>query len=868
MPFVHTPIFWLGLGCVSLPVIIHLLNRRRFRIRPWAAMQFLLESLRRNRRRLRIEELILLALRCLAILALAIALARLLARTDLPGSTESHTSVFVLDDSYSMGQKVASASIFRAAADDLVDQIKKLHGKSKVAVLLASASQADPPLFSLDLAENLDPDDLKRRVDSLLPSDKRVSPANVLAKAARIFEGKKGAKRLWLLGDFRATDLQSAGQARALREQFKALTDAGVELVALDYGREPHDNLTIESITLLDRFAVANSEIRIAVTVRNNSPRGASRVRLTGSVRFVGSASADGPDPGPAAVAPGEADTATPLAEQTISSISPGEAETAVFRMKPATSGTAVISVALGDDELDGDNRAHLVTTVRPALRALVVDGRPDSTDPEESESWPYRNALDPNGNGDRGVMAKVVDVDDLGAEDLSEYDVVTLLDVGRLPAVTSRDRKREVFLTLQRLERYVRDGGGLVIYTGQSVNTGFYNGPLHAGGLGLSPYSLSEPLYSPEQEFFRLDPKSVRGEGPMEHFHGVWAFNTDLVRFTAITPADESTGKSVAGDVMPARILARFTNGDRSPAVAIRQFGKGAVVMVYTAAGNMKWSRWTKEGAIYVPAVLDTAFYVARSQIGRAGKQVGRPIVHPLSSRTSALGSLKTPDYPQAPTVALSPQDGFTPSARESLGVLADRMAQLGAPGGTARAEPAAGIAALARAAENVRKALADDNLAAMEEALKQAQEAIKDAPQRNTPAGSLRAEITNRLDAGLGELFGRELRFERTGRSGIYELTVPAAGGRTVFFARNPDPLEGNLAYNGREDLVAAIGEPKDPIPWTYRKRSAAAASADISATTDAREYWLWAMGALLGLLAVEIFLAQRFGHYDLKK
>ena len=63
MPFIHAPIFWLGLGCVSLPIIIHLLNRKRFRIRPWAAMQFLLDSVRKNRRRLRIEEMILLLLK-------------------------------------------------------------------------------------------------------------------------------------------------------------------------------------------------------------------------------------------------------------------------------------------------------------------------------------------------------------------------------------------------------------------------------------------------------------------------------------------------------------------------------------------------------------------------------------------------------------------------------------------------------------------------------------------------------------------------------------------------------------------------------------------------------------------------------------
>ena len=67
MPFLHPAIFWTGLVAVSVPIIIHILNRRRFRIRQWAAMKFLLESIRKNRRRVRIEELILLALRCLVI---------------------------------------------------------------------------------------------------------------------------------------------------------------------------------------------------------------------------------------------------------------------------------------------------------------------------------------------------------------------------------------------------------------------------------------------------------------------------------------------------------------------------------------------------------------------------------------------------------------------------------------------------------------------------------------------------------------------------------------------------------------------------------------------------------------------------------
>ena len=50
-----------GLVAAAGPVIIHLLNRRRFRVVNWAAMDFLLEALQRNRRILQLRDLLLLA---------------------------------------------------------------------------------------------------------------------------------------------------------------------------------------------------------------------------------------------------------------------------------------------------------------------------------------------------------------------------------------------------------------------------------------------------------------------------------------------------------------------------------------------------------------------------------------------------------------------------------------------------------------------------------------------------------------------------------------------------------------------------------------------------------------------------------------
>src|SRR6185437_3584155 len=71
-----TPAFLGALALIGIPLLIHLIRRRKLKIVPWAAMEFLRQSQRKQRRRLRIEELILLLLRMLIVAAAALAFAR------------------------------------------------------------------------------------------------------------------------------------------------------------------------------------------------------------------------------------------------------------------------------------------------------------------------------------------------------------------------------------------------------------------------------------------------------------------------------------------------------------------------------------------------------------------------------------------------------------------------------------------------------------------------------------------------------------------------------------------------------------------------------------------------------------------------
>src|SRR3989442_12798974 len=95
-----------GGALISAPVIIHLINRLRFKRLRWAAMEFLLKSQKRNRRRLIIEQLLLLLLRCLLIALAALLLARFIGFTFGGFEQTGNLHVVVLDDSLSMKDKV------------------------------------------------------------------------------------------------------------------------------------------------------------------------------------------------------------------------------------------------------------------------------------------------------------------------------------------------------------------------------------------------------------------------------------------------------------------------------------------------------------------------------------------------------------------------------------------------------------------------------------------------------------------------------------------------------------------------------------------------------------------------------------------
>src|SRR3954468_13882187 len=164
-----------GAALVSSPIIIHLINRLRYRRVRWAAMEFLLKSQKRNRRRLIIEQLILLMLRILLVLLVGLLLARFLWDALAFTRPQNTLHVVVLDDTPSMGDawraEGVAKSTFDIAKAGIVDEIARgaVQARTPQALQVIRLSALDAP-FPIDRLNEDSIGELQTYLADLKPS--------------------------------------------------------------------------------------------------------------------------------------------------------------------------------------------------------------------------------------------------------------------------------------------------------------------------------------------------------------------------------------------------------------------------------------------------------------------------------------------------------------------------------------------------------------------------------------------------------------------------------------------------------------------------------------------------------------------------
>jgi len=648
--FLTPGLFYGGLAAVSAPILIHLLARRRFKRIRWAAMEFLIDAERRNRRRLRMEEWILLALRCLAVFLIGLMLARPfvdpagLAAT--LGGSQRTERVFVLDDSFSMMYADPNGSPFersKAAVRRIVGLIRR--DAPDDPVTLVRMSDVANPIESGTYLDDSQTEELFNRLEALAPTQRAVEPADAVEQLAKLLDQTPGVMNVavYWVSDFQRHQWQvrtgSSSEDGAVGVMAPlsgwAKDGRGLRMVLVDVRSAEPSNTAIADVQVQSGQLVAGSDATIRATVVNYGNRALESGELQGSVGNL--------------IQP----------SKTLPSLGPYQTMGVDLRIEPHQPGFDVVRLELPADALSLDNVRYLAAEVVTAIRILVVNGEasPEAFDDEVTY---LSTALRPEGEQFSGNELTIVDETEFEDQNLSGFHLIVMANVYRLsePAQES-------------LDRFVRGGGGLLVFVGDQIDADWYNGSLYRDGSGPLPCRLTEVVRAAEAAHLvltdRLHP-ALRGLSLEGDPLGIGRIPF-LQYYACQTPGEATIPEDGTGpaptdgsaDGGAARVLARFDDAERHPAIVERTFGSGRTMLV-TTTGDKEWHLWP-DHPTFLPVLMELARHTARRINGDRGYLVGDRIELELDPAAyEADVKVRTPAYPNEREVgvaATAPPDG-----------------------------------------------------------------------------------------------------------------------------------------------------------------------------------------------------------------
>ncbi|MBN2490999.1 MAG: BatA and WFA domain-containing protein [Planctomycetes bacterium] len=637
---------WLALAAV--PVVIHLLTRRRVVRLAWAAMKFLERAHRKTRRRIQLENLLLLVLRVLAIALLVAAAARPFLQATSPLAELAHTPrhvAVIVDVSASMGYDDGTGPLLdraRRGAEKILAGLKPAAGDT--AVLIPHAAPADPREDGAAAAAYLDPERLRATLSGLAVTDRTSNLADAFETARRALERHRTGQEIYLVSDLQKVGfggaaagreeeeeggagaaLSPAGRYQGVRDALQRAVAAGATLHVVDVGPEAvrPENVGLVAFTRPPRVVTVAQPAVMEARVRNfgTEPREVAvqfYVDHDASPRGVAR---------PQRIPPG------------------GEASFLFFHAFQHEGPVAVRAVLKPLDSFTHDDERLLVVPVEPRVKVLLVEGSSRGTEAFESAAFFLLQALDPFGaDGDlkSAFAPEAIAWHELARADLAAYGIVVLADCP-VPSETET----------ATLAAFVAAGGGLLVTWGPNTDPELARERL-ASATGLLPVVpervVGQPDYTdPRHRQYRL---RLGARHPATRpFHADADLETWLEDGVAVGRFLRSVPVRNAAE--PVRVLLEFDDEERSPALAERRVGAGKVMLLATTAHT----RWTnlpvdRQAPLFLMLVDGIANHLRVAEPDPFNLRVGDPLLRIYSAfpgkrelkRPSGAGEVLTP--------------------------------------------------------------------------------------------------------------------------------------------------------------------------------------------------------------------------------
>ncbi len=629
LPFIFafgfaTPMLLGGLVLAGIPLLIHLLHKRRYIEVEFAAMRFLIEATRKRARRTRIEQLILLVLRTLVLALLVLAMARPHFETSeglLTADQPTHRIV-VVDTSFSMqvAEELAELQTGQNSESDAGtgverarDAVRRLveNGRRGDAWNLVRISGREP--FGIINQAAFNSEAVLEEVAALTATD---SAGDLAGAFETVLTMLKQAPEISRKEVVFVSDLQgsmwapeSSPQKRRLRELARKIGESAVVSV-VNAGSVGVRNLAVTALELDSGAAATDQPVSFRSTVRNFGESA-----LAGQVAEL---LIDGR-----------------LADTKRIDLPPGIDVPIIWEHTFREPGEFRVEVHLQDDALPVDNRRYLAVPVREELVVLLVDGTPSGRD-RDSATYYVSRALDPATLEDSSgafVRLRIIAEGELPSVRLAEYDVVVLCNVGLLT---------EPEATI--LESFVRSGGGLVILPGDRVNADSYNQRLFRDGAGILPARLGEfKVVENRDEVLTFDARGF--EHPLVRAFrgnpGAGLESTMTQRYVSLTPSESAT------------VGLWFSDG--APALVESAAGTGRVILAATSADD-RWGTWAIWAPSFVPIMNEMVLHSVSGRWKNRQLGVGEPILTAWPARVFDMPVTVRP--PSGPEVSLTLQD------------------------------------------------------------------------------------------------------------------------------------------------------------------------------------------------------------------
>jgi hypothetical protein len=583
----------------ALPVVLHLIYRKRAQEIPFSSLKFLKTSMKRTAHRKRLQELLLLAIRVGLILGLVLALAKpILGAARILGGSSHSSVVVVLDDSGSMSCEHNGESRFKRAKTAADKVLRGLAQGDCVSLRLACRPVSK--LVGEITADRAAVADAFTKADCTAA---RGDLAGQVGKAvADLGERSDADLELFVLSDLQRTALSTLparlGSAVALADAAAGDKAAPrdltrnrlISVVVVDVSDPDFANAAATDLAVRSRSRAAGEQVTIQAQVRNTSiktvsPRAVLRV--------------DGQ----------EVDTEN-------LEIEPGATTTASFPCQMATAGAHWGAVELSPDSMAFDNRRFFHTELFRRVPVMVVEPAGAAARPagQLPGSFYLLAALDPFGAGGEGkglIEPRLVAPEAAGAAMLSGCGAVILSGLEQVPPALG-----------QALRDYVASGGGLIVFPAASADGAGYEKAFGDRGDGkgrLLPASLGAKLETPQPKPGE-EPEGLEVAG-WDQNHGVLLPFKGLTRTAAFGGVRVFAGRQLD---IPEKSGAQelVTLKGALPWLAVGGFGRGRVYLFGSPADSAASTLPIQK--VFLPLLHGMVYDLAEIRERRAEYQVG----------------------------------------------------------------------------------------------------------------------------------------------------------------------------------------------------------------------------------------------------